>query len=87
MPSRSERSDGLSFPRDCIIPVATARVPSHGTRTVTPCRIPPELVIFIDSGFVGPDHDFPPTVPLTTFLPQCDCVVIDGARMQAVRTT
>ena len=35
VPSRAERSEGRSFPRHCIIPVATARVPSPGTRTVT----------------------------------------------------
>ena len=32
---RAERSEGRSFPRDCIIPAATACVPSPGTRTVT----------------------------------------------------
>ena len=34
-PSARPPREGRSFPRDCIIPVATARVPFPGTRTVT----------------------------------------------------
>ena len=32
---KAERSEGVGFPRDCITPVATARVSSPGTRTLT----------------------------------------------------
>ena len=39
VPNRAERSEGRSFPQELLIPVATARVPSPGTRTLTPSKM------------------------------------------------